>query len=71
MVVEGGIDGLFLVGNMIHLESGAVLEADHVVINVTTMIVEELAFVDLNAKVTFKSNYVVDPTLLYKCVSIA
>ena len=57
MIVEGGVDGLFLIGNMLHLESGAILEADHLVINVTNMIVEELAVVDLDAKASIFKLY--------------
>ena len=47
--IEGGIQGLKLFGNKLHLESGAYLKADRVLINVTDLIIEELAVLDLNS----------------------
>ena len=47
--IEGGIQGLELFGNKLHLESGAYMKADRLLINVTDLIVEELAVLDLSS----------------------
>ena len=47
-MVEGGEEGFNLHGNSLHLQSGAILEADHLAVEAEEVILEELSVIDLN-----------------------
>ncbi|PIK33354.1 hypothetical protein BSL78_29827 [Apostichopus japonicus] len=55
LVIEGDRQGLNLVGSTIHLESGGILEADHVTITADDIIIAESAILDLTAQVLIKA----------------